>query len=612
MTEKHNRTKRYRFISRTELLFLLFAAALLVQMFTAAASPAADAAGAFTLAEGTVDILRGGTPPAVAAKVGDKVFQGDAIRTKSASRAEITLADKTVVRIAQRSRIDISEYVSTGTGTKGTIKLPRGKVEAIVDKDATNRISTSPQANRFEIHTPNAVAGVRGTDFFVAYERNMTLSLVKTGLVCVNNIFLPEAVVCMQPNYITTVYGKNRPEQPRPATDADIRYFESDIFLKKHDAASGRTRKDGVAAGSAEDAETVKSVGDSISGGLLTGPGGQDSSAGGGYYGVANLTETPVRMTDIPVSQPITEYIASAANPVPDIIVPVDGSGQFSANSSITANGDLEVFSTVGQAGVGRGRIALDGAYTGTPQDLWTLTATATQGPGLVLTADYTGTQWSGNNLSATAAGFWVDTTPFPPQTGIYLGETRGTFDPAAATWQSVTSGNWVETIRYLQMVKDPAGVSQLQQLNIPVVEVGKTNLSGALAAGKPGAIDFISVLMNNVSFFAPSTGQKPLVWATDSISGQFSFTNGNITAATITSAVNSITVANGSGISADVSFNQWNTATNAWTANITNGTGTLNNGSYNGAVNFRGAAAGTISGGTSGTISGTAAGIAK
>ena len=117
---------------------------------------------------------------------------------------------------------------------------------------------------------------------------------------------------------------------------------------------------------------------------------------------------------------------------------------------------------------------------------------------------------------------------------------------------------------------------------------------------------------MNNVAFFAPSTGEKPGIWATNNVTGQYDFSNGYLTSGNITNPDNVIIISNGDGISADFQFTQWNTSTNTWMAAIENGTGNLTGGSYNGPVNFRGAGAGTLTGINSGNLSGTAAGISQ
>jgi len=179
----------------------------------------ADEAGKITAVEGVAEILRGGVPPALPANPGDPVFIKDIVRTKSDSKVEITFSDGSILRLAQKSRMDISEYVA---GTKGTIKLPRGKVQAIVPRDITKRISAR-DANRFEIHTPNAVAGVRGTDYFVYHDRNVTGVVVKDGSVHVINPAFPKVVVTVNAGNMTTVTPQAPPQPSRPATEAAVK-----------------------------------------------------------------------------------------------------------------------------------------------------------------------------------------------------------------------------------------------------------------------------------------------------------------------------------------------------------------------------------------------------
>jgi hypothetical protein len=73
---------------------------------------AAEPIGKFSQMEGIVDVLRGDAMPAIPVKVGDPVFERDVIRTKSNSRAEIIFIDSNTIKISQRSRIDINEYLA--------------------------------------------------------------------------------------------------------------------------------------------------------------------------------------------------------------------------------------------------------------------------------------------------------------------------------------------------------------------------------------------------------------------------------------------------------------------------------------------------------------------
>ncbi len=706
-------------------------------LFNTTLSNAAEPAGKFTYVEGKVDVLRGGSPPAIAAKVPDNVFPGDIIRTKSNSKAELIMKDNTVLRIGQRSRIDISEYLSDEKNYKSSIKLQRGQVKAVVDKNVSRRISLSPDANRFEIQTPNAVAGVRGTEFFVAYEQNTTTVLLKEGEVCVYNIKSPDHIVCLPPSYIVTITGALIPQQPRKATETEMRIFET---ATEPGAPFSRVFPENIIA------DRPEIIGGETDKGITRHP------------EILSLAETPTNLTDMPLTLPITDIITPEPGPQPvydrfrsvfstnvwsaypsnsdgsigaamfgntspwtssssakitgsyltnsnsphiwfdnnvysfngknSTNTTLDGGayrgflsgkeingssdarfnglyidpsgnigilrGSFTGttgNNSIDLNGELSAvqlgtssmnasdfynnvssfsapFSVNSEAGItgsgifnsmnisgqndwGIAQIELGGSYSDTPQNSW-LFAASGSGGGFTFESDITGSQWSSNRVSGSARGYWIDSRTSSPATGIYIGETTGTFNPSEHTWQTITTGTWLETSKFLQMASDAAGRSKLQQLNIPAFEVGRTDLSGSLIAGSESSIDYVSVTMNNVAFFAPSTGGKPSIWATDDITGQYNFSNGFLSAGNITNADNTFTLSNGDSISADFRFTQWNTSNNTWSANISNGTGTLSGGSYNGPVSFRGGAAGTLTGTNSGNLSGTGAGIVR
>ena len=189
-------------------------------------SRAAEPVGKFTSVEGTVDVLRGGALPAIPVKVGDPVFVKDVIRTKSNSKAEILFTDGNRLIISQRSRIDISEYISDETKSRAIIKLPRGNVEAIVEKKTINRISISPEANRFEIHTPCAVAGARGSRYSASQGDNCALVYVSEGVIYVFNPKFPDKVVVVKAGQVTRVCEDGIPLPARDATEEEKKGFE--------------------------------------------------------------------------------------------------------------------------------------------------------------------------------------------------------------------------------------------------------------------------------------------------------------------------------------------------------------------------------------------------
>lgn len=386
--------------------FLLFTAYSLLLAQATPAEAAVEPVGSFTHVEGKVDILRG-EAPAITVKAGDPVYVKDIVRTKSASKAELQFTDGNILKLAQRTRIDISEYAADGARTKEVIRLPRGKVEAVVEKKLANRISVTPEANKFEIHTPNAVAGVRGTWYFVSHNENFTGVLVKDGIVYIFNPEFPKAFVAAGAGYFTSVSGKGAPEKPRPATDIEKKGYERD------------------------------------------------------------------------------------------------------ASPSEGRHGEQGVLST--------------------------------EQPSLA--------------------------TPSPTET-----------------------------------IKMTTALTQ----TLPSVEVGRVTLSGALVAGSQTAMNYLAVTMNNVVFFAPSTGAPPSIWSTNNVTGTYTF-GSSLNSTNITN--NAFSVGNGHGLSAMFQFQNWNTGSNTWSAAITNGSGTLSGGSYTGNITFSGTGSGTIA---PGAISGTASGTAK
>lgn len=203
---------------------------LICLFFLFVSSSFAQEVGKITGLHGKVDVLREGKIPAVEAKLNQSVHLKDIIRTKSGSTAEITFNDGTVVKIAQRSRIDISEYFTDGDSLKTEIFLQRGKIGANVSKVSVNRITKSPEANRFQIKTPVAVAGVRGTNFIVSHDTNfVTTILVITGKVYAYNLNYPDKIIDLKDGELTIIKQKSLPTSPIPAAPEDISRYQASL-----------------------------------------------------------------------------------------------------------------------------------------------------------------------------------------------------------------------------------------------------------------------------------------------------------------------------------------------------------------------------------------------
>lgn len=191
--------------------FVLATAMSCIVLLSGAAS-AADNIASIKSLTGSVHVLRKGALPAVAAKTGDQLSSGDIVRTKSDATAEVAFKDGSVLKISPRSRIDLGEYYDGQNKNLANVKLARGKVEAVVSKGTSGRM--------FEVQTPNAICGVRGTDWFESYdvESNITGVAVVEGSVYSYNVNSPANVVTVLAGTFTSIAGNAPPRPPAPGT----------------------------------------------------------------------------------------------------------------------------------------------------------------------------------------------------------------------------------------------------------------------------------------------------------------------------------------------------------------------------------------------------------
>lgn len=330
----------------------------------------------------------------------------------------------------------------------------------------------------------------------------------------------------------------------------------------------------------------------------------------GAYYPGINMFEADGTWTPTSLTTGLNATTATYNVVSTDHGANIPFPGNFNGSGSITAgwvnfNGGGTTtdwrYSIAGQ-NWGIWKSIIGGEYTEPTSDTWSLsTFVDLSAQGTIYGTKTDGTKWSadvnGNNvLAGQTYGYGADITA-TPMTWISVGETIGTFDPVALTWQAVQTGAWLETKNFLAMTQTGAGQAALTALNIPFVEVGRANLTDQ-GKGTIGGMS-ATAAMNNVIFFAYQTGAAPKIWATGDIQGTYTCT---------TCYAGTIPVA-GNGLSANVNVQTFDTGTGKWIATV-DGSGTLSGGSYSGPTTFNGAAAGTID--TTSTFTGTAAGVAQ
>jgi len=124
--------------------------------------------GVFVVTSGDVRIKKrdGVTEPAM---IGKKVFPGDMIMTGDNSKARLMFTDNNVISLAPATQLEIQTYEFDEKTNKKVTVLSLGSGQV---RNSLNQKYDGVK-NRFQVKTPTAVAGVRGTDFIVNYDKNV-------------------------------------------------------------------------------------------------------------------------------------------------------------------------------------------------------------------------------------------------------------------------------------------------------------------------------------------------------------------------------------------------------------------------------------------------------
>jgi hypothetical protein len=141
-------------------------------------------AGKVTIVKGQVFIVRGSEKIQVVKDI--SVLESDVIESQPGGTARITMIDSNLVDVYPKSKVQIAKYIYKPNQNQKDVelKVDFGKIKSTVNQkyDGAN--------NKFQVKTPSAVAGVRGTVFTAEYNAATKISRVVTieGLVAVTKI----------------------------------------------------------------------------------------------------------------------------------------------------------------------------------------------------------------------------------------------------------------------------------------------------------------------------------------------------------------------------------------------------------------------------------------
>jgi hypothetical protein len=143
----------------------------------------------------------------------------DKLTTDAGAHLTITLNDNSKLDLAEQSTLVIDEQVVGAGGPQTTkVSLLGGHLQSLVTK------ALRGSAPSFEVKTPNAIAGVRGTKFSVGYANSSPVCgpeptsevAVGVGRVMVANKSTPAMAVAVDGGYETVVCATRPPLPPGP------------------------------------------------------------------------------------------------------------------------------------------------------------------------------------------------------------------------------------------------------------------------------------------------------------------------------------------------------------------------------------------------------------
>jgi tetratricopeptide (TPR) repeat protein len=132
------------------------------------------AAATVVSVQGTVEVKRGGDADWRPAQLDDVYCPGDTIRVQARSRADVALADQSVLRLGENATLVIEGVQPEGSYVLG---LLQGAAHFFSRQGARN----------LEVNTPFTVAGVRGTEFALDVGADQTVVRVLEGRVLARN-----------------------------------------------------------------------------------------------------------------------------------------------------------------------------------------------------------------------------------------------------------------------------------------------------------------------------------------------------------------------------------------------------------------------------------------
>jgi hypothetical protein len=167
----------------------------------------------------------------------DGIFLNDTVRTAADGKLKVLLRDDSITTLAEQSEMQFTDFRLTEQQRRSIVNLYVGKIRLLT----TRLFGTGSVA---EVHTPNAVAGVRGSDEHVQYiaPLQQTTVLCDSGDCYMSDPTQPSQILTVPVGHVAQQIGApGLPATTREATTAEQQTISQGTQVTEQDPQETQT-----------------------------------------------------------------------------------------------------------------------------------------------------------------------------------------------------------------------------------------------------------------------------------------------------------------------------------------------------------------------------------
>ena len=167
----------------------------------------------------------------------DGIFLNDTVRTAADGKLKVLLRDDSIMTLAEQSEMQFTDFRLTAQQRRSIVNLYVGKIRLLT----TRLFGTGSVA---EVHTPNAVAGVRGSDEHVEYiaPLRQTTVLCDSGDCYMSDPTQPSQILTVPVGHVAQQTGApGLPATTREATTVEQQTMSTGTQVTEQDPQETQT-----------------------------------------------------------------------------------------------------------------------------------------------------------------------------------------------------------------------------------------------------------------------------------------------------------------------------------------------------------------------------------